>query len=575
MNATLGSIAPYVDRRELTALLMIAVLAALVVLLYADSFASMTAVWQSSDYRHGLLVFPVSACLLWRIRKPLAATELRPCAGGLLLLVPGVLLWSIARAIGVQTAEHLVAVLLIPATVLTFAGWPLVRQALFPLLFLVTAVPVGDALIPYLMEITADVATALLQVVGVPVYRQGQFLSLPGGEFEVADVCSGVRYLTAGTMIALLFGYLSYESNAKRALFVAATAVTMVVVNGVRAFLVMWIASASDMRYLAGRDHILFGWLLFAVVIAATIYIGAQLSDPHRDEPVHELAAAPRKGRLPLVLVLGFVMLAATSQPLREGWSETWLLLVPAGGLLLLWALYRRFESLPADAGSVATPASGYWKLNGILALAVAAIVLTAGPLLLTGRASAVSSTAPGMASMSLPMIAGCGAPGAWAPSWQPELRSPDIVLAGTYSCEGEPIDVSVAAYFENEQGRELITHANRLMPADWRRFSVAGTHGFIAHGETVEVNEVELTTPLEPAIVWYWYAVGGETATTPSAVKLLQSLQLLRHGRADGSVYLLVTPLDESLEASRRRLAVAGEQLVALVSPSRERGRQ
>jgi exosortase A len=572
MNATLGSIGVHVNGRELTALLMIAVLAALVVLLYAPSFASMAAVWQSSDYRHGLFVFPVSACLLWRVRKPLAAAELRPFAWGLLLLVPGVLLWSVARAIGVQTAEHLVAVLLIPATVLTFAGWPLARQALFPLLFLVTAVPVGDALIPYLMESTADVATALLQAVGVPVYRQGQFLSLPGGEFEVADVCSGVRYLTAGTIIALLFGYLTYESNAQRTLFVVATAATMVVVNGVRAFLVMWIASASDMRYLAGRDHILFGWVLFTVVITAMIYIGARFADPRRGEVVHEPAAAPRKGRLPLVLVLGFVMLAATSQPLRAGWSETWVVLVPAGGLLLLWALYRRFESLPAEAGGVATGAAGYRKLNGILALVVAAVVLSAGPLLLTGRASAVSSAAP---AMRLPMIAGCGAPGPWSPSWRPELRFPDIVLAGTYSCAGEPVDVSVAVYLENVQGRELINHANRLLPHEWRRFSVARTHGFIAHGETVEVNEVELATPLEPELIWYWYAVGGETVTTPAAVKFRQSLQLLRHGRADGSVYLLATPLDDSLEASRRRLAVAGEQLVALGNPSRARGRQ
>jgi exosortase A len=572
MNATLGSIGEHVERRELTALLVIAGLAALVVLLYAASFASMATVWRSSDYRHGVIVFPVSAYLLWRLRRPLAAAELRPSAWGLLLLVPGVLLWSVARAIGVQTAEHLVAVLLIPATVLTFAGWPLVRRALFPLLFLVTAVPVGDALVPHLMEFTADVATALLQAVGVPVHRQGQFLSLPGGEFEVAAVCSGVRYLTAGTMIALLFGYLTYESNAKRAIFVAATAAAMVVVNGFRAFVVMGIASASDMRYLAGRDHVLFGWVLFAAVIAALIYTGTRFADPRRDESVHEPVAAPRKGRWPLVLVLGFVMLAATSQPLREGWSETWLLLLPAGGLLLLWALYRRFESLPSEAGGVAATAPGYRHPHGILALVAAALALTAGPLLFAGRGPAVVSATP---AMKLPIISGCGAPGPWSPSWQPEFSSPDVVVAGTYSCAGAPVEVFVAAYLDNVQGRELIGHANRLLPDDWRRFSVAGKHGFVAGSETVEVNEVELIIPLQPSLVWYWYAVGGVSVTTPTVVKLLQSLQLFRQGRADGSVYLLATPLDESLEASRRRLALAGEHVFALGTGSRARGSQ
>jgi exosortase A len=511
MNSTLSGIGGYVDRRHLFVLSLIAALTLLVALLYQSSFVSMAAVWQSSDYRHGAVVFPVAAFLLWRSREPLAAVAARPFAWGLLALVPLVLLWVVARAVGVQVVEHLATVLLIPATVVTFLGAPLFRRAAFPLLFVVTAVPVGDTLIPYLMEVTADVSGALLRAVGVPVHREGQFLSLPGGDFEVADVCSGLAFLTAGTIVALLFAYLSYRSNAKRVAFVAAMAVTMIVANGVRAFTTMWVASASHMRYLAGRDHVVFGWILFTTVIMATLYVGARFADRVDD-------GSPRHPeRVP-------------GQPARAG--------------------YRSF--------------------GNVIALCAAAAVLIAGPLLFAVRSTAAAEVRG--VTLSPPTIEGCGAAGAWSPQWTPELKSPDAVVAATYVCAGQPVDVFVGLYLDNLQGRELIGNGNRLLPADWRRFAVTGTHAFLVHGKAIDVNETRLTSPTEALLVWYWYAVEDKTATTPTMVKVLQALELIARGHADGSVYLLATPLDGSLDASRSRLASAARAIGGLAHPSRER---
>ncbi len=137
------------------------------------------------------------------------------------------------------------------------------------------------------MRVTADVSAALLRLTGVPVYREGQYITLPGGEFEVADVCSGLRYLVAGTMISLLFAYLTYRSTWRRVLFVAATAFALIFANGLRAFIVMWVASASEMRLLAGEDHVYFGWILFAVVIGGMFLLGTRYAE-------HEALDGPR-----------------------------------------------------------------------------------------------------------------------------------------------------------------------------------------------------------------------------------------------------------------------------------------
>src|SRR5690606_7182107 len=150
--------------------------------------------------------------------------------------------------------------------------------------------------------------------------------------------------------------YLTYASYWKRAAFVAAMCVAMIAANGVRAFIVMLVASATDMRWFAGRDHIYFGWVLFAVVVAAMVYLGGRLADAERSEdaPDRSFEPARRANVLPLVAVIGLVMLAATANPLQEDVGSPSLLLWPAAGLLL-WVLFRRYGAVDGEVRASAT----------------------------------------------------------------------------------------------------------------------------------------------------------------------------------------------------------------------------
>jgi exosortase A len=549
------------NRREITAPLLVVGIAALVGLIYSDSFASMAAVWSGSGYGHGIVVFPISAYLLWRLRGPLAGVELRPWAWGMATLVGLVLTWLVARSVGVQAAEHLAIVLLIPAAVATCLGTALTRRALFPLLFLAAAVPIGDALSPYLMRVTADVSATLLRGVGVPVFREGQFITLPGGEFEVADVCSGLRYLVAGTMIALLFAYLTYRSNRRRALFVVVTATSLVVVNGVRAFVVMWVASATEMRVLGGEDHIYFGWLLFAVTIGALFWLGVRYSD---EVPLETTGPATARGAraLPVVLVFGLLMLALTAMPLVQRADNAWWLLLPVGALLL-WAISRVL--IPYVAVKMHTPlaaANEYRRARGAAVICLTVAVLAAGPVLLNRLATA-GAAAGGV--VQLPVTAACLAPSAWAGSWRPELRSPDFDVSASYRCPEQPVNVFVAGYLDNVQGKELVSEENRVIPDAWRRFVTAGTNRFdTVDGRSVEVNEVRVEGGGLNSLVWYWYLVGERTTTTPVAVKINQAIEFIRGGRSDGTLYWLETPLTATLPAAAERLASVARELEA-----------
>jgi exosortase len=159
----------------------------------------------------------------------------------------------------------------------TIVGDAVYRRLVVPFGFLIFAIPIGGEIVPWLMVATADVSGAGLELLGVPFHREGMFFTLPGGVFEVADACSGIRYLNAGLMVGALVAVLYFRSWIRRIAYVLAIGVAFIATNGIRAFVVMAVASGTDMKYLA--DHILFGWVLFLAVLVAMIFAADRYSD--------------------------------------------------------------------------------------------------------------------------------------------------------------------------------------------------------------------------------------------------------------------------------------------------------
>lgn len=251
---------------------------------YWQTFSRIVEMWSISYYEYGWLVYPISVYVLARKRDILAQTRWGTSKLGILLVALLVLVWVAARAAGIQVVEFVSATSLIFASFWAIAGTAAMRKAAFPLLLLIAAVPMGAFLVEPLMSITAEISSALLTLTGVPVVRDGQFFHLQGGSFEVADVCSGFKYLLAGMMASLAFSYVTYSSNLKRLLFIGVVAVVVVITNGVRAFIVMSVASATEMKILGGSDHVIFGMVLFAVAFIAMIWIGEGYADPTTED---------------------------------------------------------------------------------------------------------------------------------------------------------------------------------------------------------------------------------------------------------------------------------------------------
>ena len=192
--------------------------------------------WDASTYNHILLVPPILAWLV-RMRWPeLAKLAPRTWWPGLAWLGVGLFAWLAGTMAGINLVSQLGAVLLLQAAVAVLLGPRVAAGLLFPLAYMLFLVPFGDEIVPALQAITAEMAVALTHASGVPAQIDGVFIDTPAGLFEVAEACSGVKFLVAMVALGALVAHLCFASWKRRAFFMAAAVLVPVLANAVRAW---------------------------------------------------------------------------------------------------------------------------------------------------------------------------------------------------------------------------------------------------------------------------------------------------------------------------------------------------
>ncbi|MFC5510944.1 exosortase A [Massilia jejuensis] len=296
----------------------IAVIAAAFVallVLYWSTAVSMVAVWNSSDtFAHGYVIAPISLWLIWRRREVFARIPAAPYwpALGMLALCGGA--WLLARAGEVQVVMQYAFVAMFPAVALAVLGRRLAGALAFPLLFLLFAVPFGEAFVQPLINFTADFTVAAVRATGIPVLRNGTLFELPTGNWSVVEACSGVRYLISSITLGCLYAYLSYRSIKRRVMFIALSVVVPIIANGLRAYMIVMIGHMSGMELATGVDHLIYGWLFFGLVMFIMFWIGSYWREdeaiPAPAGAASQAAATPSAGSVAGVAI-GAVLVAA------------------------------------------------------------------------------------------------------------------------------------------------------------------------------------------------------------------------------------------------------------------------
>jgi exosortase len=145
------------------------------------------------------------------------------------------------------------------------------RAAAFPLLFLLLMVPLPDAVLDRvilaLQEGSTEIAYLFFQAVGVPVFRQGFLLSVPGVTIEVAKECSSIRSSMALFITCLLAAHLFLRTGWKMLLLVLLSFPLSIVKNGIRIATLTLLSIYVDPGFLTGRLHREGGFVFFLIAM--------------------------------------------------------------------------------------------------------------------------------------------------------------------------------------------------------------------------------------------------------------------------------------------------------------------
>ena len=249
-------------------------------IIFAPGYWSAITVWSASDaFTHCFFVIPLSAYFAWQNRGQFLGEVAKPSWLPAPLIVGAVFIWALGYAGQISALTHIAIFALLPLGIWMILGDKIARILWFPLIFILFSIPIGDELIPLFQEITADISVWLLRLSGVPVFRDGLYISIPNGRFVVAEACSGVRFFIASVCLGAVFSYVSYKSIFKRTSFFIFAIILPIVANGFRAYGIMMIGHLSNMEHAVGADHLIYGWVFFAFIIIVMILVGNLWAD--------------------------------------------------------------------------------------------------------------------------------------------------------------------------------------------------------------------------------------------------------------------------------------------------------
>lgn len=290
-----------------------AVWAAILLIFFRDTSDMALQWWNSSTYNHCLLLVPIIGWLVHQRREELS--QLTPVAWwpGLLWSAGGGLLWLLGDLGGIALFRHAALIAMLQGAVMSIMGLQVTRGLLFPLFYMFFLVPFGEELVPPMQTITAKLSMLFLGWQGIPAHIDGVFITTPGGYFEVAEACSGVKFLVAMAAYAVLVTNICFQSWSRRLAFLAFALIVPVIANGVRAYGTIAIAEKTGIEFAASFDHIIYGWFFFGAVMILVMGVGWKFFDRRVDDPMFNPAdLAPTSfGRIKLpVAVAGVAALA-------------------------------------------------------------------------------------------------------------------------------------------------------------------------------------------------------------------------------------------------------------------------
>lgn len=241
-------------------------------------------VWSTEAGAHGPIVLATGIWLVARQADEFRAraTPSNPFLTALMTLA-SLALYVFGRAydfISLETAGFYGACV---SVLYAYFGFSVLFRNWFPLLYLGFCVPppgwIIDSLTAPLKEFVSFAACGLLQLVGIPVFREGVTLTVAQYQLLVEDACSGMNSLIGLVAISLFYIYLLRNASWRYSLLLVSLVIPIAIfANILRIIVLVLLTYFMGDGVAQGFLHVTAGLFLFATALILVFAVDNLLS---------------------------------------------------------------------------------------------------------------------------------------------------------------------------------------------------------------------------------------------------------------------------------------------------------
>lgn len=249
---------------------------------YFETIVSFIKTWSCrDDYLHGFIVPFFSLYLIWVNKEKLKNISIQPnILSGSVLTISGLLILFFGKIGSIIMIQQISILIILPGIILMLLGRLYLKALVLPLSYLIFMIPsildiaIGKLHLPAQMFSSA-VAANILKLMNIPVFHYDTFIELPNITLEVANSCSGVRYLISIIAVGIPLAYFTQNSFYRKALLVVSGCLIGIIMNPIRIiFIGLWAYNGGEVTH--GPLHIFQG-LFISVMGYIFLFILARI----------------------------------------------------------------------------------------------------------------------------------------------------------------------------------------------------------------------------------------------------------------------------------------------------------
>jgi len=514
---------------------LFAIAAVAAVLPFARVLGDLYNIWNlKPEYSHGVIIPLLSAFLIWRQRDELRSLPFTGSWTGLVLIAVGLVMRYIGASTTMHTLEHYAFLLVLYGLVLALTGPAMFRRLWVPLAMLIFAVPLpsffNNSLSLHLQLISSALGVWVIRAVGISVLLEGNVIDLGSYQLEVAEACSGLRYLFPLMTLAFIIAYLFRGAFWKRTTIFLSSIPVTVVMNSLRIGFIGITVEHWGPRMAEGILHDFEGWVVFMLSTAAVVLVAFALA---------------HVGRSKLPWSQAFSLGVATAVP--------------------------RSRAAAAPNAAAATQA--------IPRPFIAAAVLVLG-----GAAQAAATPPPTLTYPARDSFAEFPAQiGDWVGKrdvlqrvYLDRLNLDDYVLADFREADAGPAVNFYSAYYQSQDNSRAIHSPNDCIPGGGWEITRFEQRSIPATSSTpaFKVNRAIVQLGDHRQIVYYWFDERGRQITSEYVARWYLFWDALTRHRTDGALVRFVATVppggnESDVDARIMRLATRIEPTLSRYVPN------